>query len=470
MSGVFFLISYIIEENMEHIVGYKQVEGVQRPMFSDSPTYVREILENVEMSFRMVPCRAVPGLSKYTLTEHVKDIKDSSVRKLIQSGVFFTTEGVAGSAANTTGYALFMSYRGDMEASGRGGILLKEKDGQWEPLLVTLNTSDGEKEFLLDVKGTGTPDGKLYRTEDGREIGGIEGDGDKEFASLHAAENEHPFFDSGIVPFAISKGVDSRGFDQIVRAIPASLRPSFRRNKSLEKEIQIKDSEIFSKLGREMGRYLGFQPPRIAQGIHADNAYLVDTSAGQEIVATDFADIDVAYRLPYTLHALENTIKVLFESAKKSDVPESFVWEGLFTGIRELRPELNLSGEDLNKIDPACIVDYLLEKYLAKELIEARRKASMNIEMNYITNNIYSFDREMIRDFPETEVHKKILQYLIEERRILYAYLKNESHDGLATEAFTHVDTLVERLNDESKHQLFFYNYEEYFDLLPISY
>ncbi len=464
----------------EHLVGFHQVGGIQTPIHSTDRRYISATesgnRERHEREYRIVNCSFRPNFSILEKTPFFDAIDQPEIKALLQSGVFITTEKNVPSVGNGE-YALLMSYAPREKYSGRGGILLYKDEGEWKPVTVTVDTGSGLQQYILDVKGTGTPAGILQRNEekqtyDDSTIGGMmEGEAKYEYDVLRVIESQHPLFHTGIIPFAIYHGKDDRGYEQVIRAIPTTLRPSFRENTAFEQLRKLDHAQIAFKLGKELGRYLGFDPPRIPGNLQTENAYVVNEE--QEVVATDFADITVLHENINPMEAMEIVMDIIADSTYED--PRSLItaMAGVISGIRETRPEIQLFEEDISALGTSKeFTDYLFSRYLAQEVLKLRREYRLPMDFQFVLSHIHSLYRNFYQKNPKFGFYDIVERYVKAERRLFeYVGENGKNADTGISETLRHMDKLQRVMRKANARKITDNNYKQWeAGVLPLPY
>jgi hypothetical protein len=410
---------------------------------TQDPKIIKEKERNEQKrEYRIVPCGFLQDFTQKEKSVFAQGIiAPEAISTLLARGVFITTE--PGTAQQSTDSALLMHYHTSTphKKTGRGGILLRREKEKWAPIIVTLSTPNGPKEFVLDVKGTGTPDGRLEIDSDGKCIGGMDeveripGNSPKaeqEYIALSEAAKQHPRFRDGIVPLPISWGIDARGFGQVIRAIPTTLRPSFVENKTLEGLNELNHEQIAYGLAVELGRYLGFKTPLLCQNLTTENAYLVNNDQGsQEIIATDFMEIQPIHRSTSPVNDLYVSISILYNSTFENEKGLAVIVSGFISGLREVRPDVQINEADfLSARTPEEIAQIIFEQYLALEVYLERKKEKIKIDFDYLKKALSGMHRELLKRFEAFETLVQIESYLQQEEKLYTAldvYCKGES-------------------------------------------
>jgi hypothetical protein len=364
----------------------------------------------------IVPCSLRQGFTIDGASNHFNEIEQSEIRNALQTGYFISTEHTGGQSESNL--ALLMSFAPGHVYAGRGGILMHKDNGTWKPVTLTIQSRLGNRKYILDIKGTGTPEGILRRDKKVGFIGGID-TANMEFDTLTAAEQQHPLRHDGVVPVGVYFGHDYRGYGQVARAIPTTLRPSFKFNAGFEQLKTLSPEEIARGLGLELGRYLGFNPPRLGSNLQTENAYLVDTDKGQLVIATDFAEIVPLHEEIRPIFGLDIALEIICASIQ--DDPDVFqhVAISVIAGIKELRPDLPISDNDVLRMRTKDqLIDYLLKRYLAKEILDNRKKLNTVINSSFLCAKLDDVSAQFYKEHPAYTIPREIDKYLEEEERL----------------------------------------------------
>lgn len=395
--------------------------------------------QNREMT--IVPCTLQKGLTLEANTTYFDNIDQPQARTILQSGCFISTESTGDN--ENSNFALLMSYAPGQIYSGRGGVLMYRDDGEWKPVTMTIKSRFGNRKYFLDIKGVGTPEGILRRDEEARLIGGIE-TADLEYISLLETEKQHPLSQEGLVPFAIYYGHDSRGYGQIARAIPTTLRSSFKFNSGFDELRKLSPEKIAQGLGLELGRYLGFNPPRLASNLQTENAYLVNKGDEQFVIATDFSEIVALHEEIKPIFGLGIALEIICASVEDDSNAFGHMAEGIIKGIKELRPNLQISENDLSEIQTRDeLINYLLEKYLAKEILEQRKSNNTVIDSKYVYSKLDDIEADFYKKHPSFSVPREIDRYFQEEEQ-LFRVASNTSGNGKNEEILRSLEYIVQ--------------------------
>lgn len=284
-----------INKDARHLIGfYRDQAGKIKPVYSNAPELasVRNIEEgnlvfsgsgwNPRRVMRQVPLTAKRAVDvRIDGKSREFDLLPSFLKDAFQDGKVFVTA----KANESTEFSVLMAVAPNQDGSeGRTGILLH----QGEPVTVR----KGGKEFLVEIKGVGVPEGGFdynYKSTRGTIRGGIEASSafyefkmnklDQQ-TNPEAAENN-----TVLVVGSVSFEGESGRQASLIRLTPGSIRATFRDNPDLEKEIG-ESSDLARWFGLTWGSF-------IARGLiplsHMEN--LVAIEGGKRFVMTDYGDI-----------------------------------------------------------------------------------------------------------------------------------------------------------------------------------
>ncbi len=215
----------------------------------------------------------------------------AEVAELFSQGTLRTHPG------ESTEYSALMMVapnKGRKPDEGRTGILLKNA----VPVIVTVEG----KEYLVELKGIGRPDGKydanttLSRTVSGQSGEMVYGD----LAAMDAAKEFYCFeravqgnisaFIEGESPRAvgyISQRMGGYENSVLIRLTPSSVRSSFNHNPDMP-QLRDRNDTLATDIGREWAQLAKLKKVLLHENIHPENMVFTGTS----YVLTDFADVE----------------------------------------------------------------------------------------------------------------------------------------------------------------------------------
>ncbi|MBI4918587.1 hypothetical protein HY837_01550 [archaeon] len=247
------------------------------------------------------PDRVMRNVPLYLSEEEIKEILHSQDYSFLPENLVRTLEKglLRTSGVKQTDYSVLMSSTEEKYPEGRTGILLyKEK-----PVRVTING----KEFLVEIKGVGCPDGNNERTNamsrsdyfgQGRERYGSldQSEGMREFENLELQRKTSTFEAGEAIRVAacfvyknnVDYGVTSDRQDQayVIRLTPSNVRSSFRNNSVFPKLSKVRLEKLARSVGKHYAELAKLEEIILHSNIQPEN--LVWT--GKSYVLTDFAD------------------------------------------------------------------------------------------------------------------------------------------------------------------------------------
>lgn len=461
----------------EFLLGYHGTEvGLSR--IESSKTRYRTATSNRDperqlREVRIVPCAIRGDFILEGSSMFVDNLSDDKVRAILKKGAFVTTDLKSVGKQQPQDFALLMAYASGEVYSGRGGILLRKIEEQWKPVIVRVDTGSGFREYLVDIKGTGTPDGRLMIDKERGCIGGLINGAKQEFETLQVASQQHPLFKRGLVPIGLYYGKDSRGFGQVARAIPTTLRPSFRENDAFEKLRLLNPDQIAYGLGEELGRYLAFDPPYLASNLQTENAYLVNASSGQEVIATDFMEIIPLHQQIDPITGLEIALTIIRDSVYESPKALEHVARGLVRGLKEIKPDMDVEEEEAARLTSTdSLTEYLLSKHFAWSIINHRRLQGIAMDAQYLRSKFDKISANFYRQHPAHIMQRELINFLEQEERLFHHV--NKSIRGSDIRVRTALDYVVDAKgriqHAQDNYEITDKNIGQYEALLPIPY
>jgi len=241
--------------------------------------------------------RKVPLASSRDILKRVKSTKDfrflpKELKYILQKDLLRT----ASHGANNSIYSVLMpSTKSGLYPEGRTGVLLQNN----EPVIVTIDGRD----FLVEIKGVGSPDGNNRKKEpmiregfcgDSMErYGGLsESKAQREFDNLELMRDTQTFEDgdcpraAGLITFLndVEYGEQGQRQDQgyLIRLTPSNVRASFNTNPAFPKPDHMKLVESVARHYVEM-----MKKGLYHVCIHPENILFT----GSRYVLTDLADV-----------------------------------------------------------------------------------------------------------------------------------------------------------------------------------
>ncbi len=402
----------------QFIIGFmRDKEGLIRPVRSDS-NRVRSIreLDGIFAIFgrwitdrRMteIPLVEFSGNNlKLDLKSQDYDFLPDQLKDIFASGKILITGNNSDRGKSPYSVLMPVAYQSDGVHEGRTGVLLYNG----EPVIVKFSG----KEFLVELKGVGTPGGGYDYNDSNRFIRGgiIPGHTDLEFRNIEADRLENPRFVEGdsvragaTLSFDSPKGRQS----YLIRFTPGSVRASFRENAGLN--IPEGNSVLLAK---KMGEIWG---DFISRGLipltHFEN--LVALNGYQDYIMTDYSDIAPIGKYPYRDRDKESVTKASL--AALSEIPgykktQHFpaFREGLVSSLKKSKKFSDATIGKIAELETTNeIATVLWDDYLRLVYFRQRQKIGwIPDSLKYVDLDHVDFSDEF---FSETLIDKLKLAY-----------------------------------------------------------
>lgn len=390
---------------------------------------------------------------------------------LLEEGILRT------SGTKPTDYSVLMSvteHNNGEIPEGRTGVLL------YKGKPVTVNI-DG-KDFVVEIKGVGCPDGNNSRIvqmcrsdyfgQDSEEFGGFDDEeGKREFNNLEAQRNTKTFLDgdsvraAGVIYYITEKTnwlEETRKIRKkirqayLIRLTPSNIRSSFNQNPDFPK---IKDREMVltTSIGKQYAELAKLEDMLLHSTIHPEN--IVWT--GSRYVLTDFADCRRLDQIddPYDF------ISKVFNKIK--EVPGITVRgvDNFYSTIAN-----GLGVEWNSESGYAGFIEAIWSGFFAQKVYELRKGKTDNA-IRQITAAKSLIERYSEKDVPLNHLFIDGAKHFLEQEIDLLRHIDtSKAKESLivATERVAYLTTQLEKSDDINQH--FKNNPNTYYDLFILPY
>ncbi|MBT6518517.1 hypothetical protein HOK51_01640 [Candidatus Woesearchaeota archaeon] len=359
------------------------------------------------------PHRVMKVVPLEVSNERVKEIiSTDDYSKLPQNLKTILTQGILRtSKTQTTDYSILMSvtdYEDHNPLEGRTGVLLY----QGEPVSVEI----GGKEFVVEIKGVGCPDGDNTKTDDVIRSGyfgqsvkrfgcASESEGKRELENLELQrkENAKTFLEGDSVRAAgvfiyendVDYGYSSDRQDQayLIRLAPSNVRSSFNSNPAFPKP-ENREMLLAKTLGKHYAELAKLDGILLHSTIHPENILFT----GSKYVLTDFADCRRLDQIEKPLDFLKQVLEKISEVPNFSEQAQNRFYETIAT---ELNADWNIeSGYE-------GFIDSIWRCFFAEKVFEIRKNNHEQYKKldDFFTNDKLDID----------EIEKEILEKKVEK-------------------------------------------------------
>ena len=368
----------------QFIIGFmRDSDGLIQPVRSDSNQVhsIREIEKMFTGLVRWITDRRMTETPlvefsgnnlKLDLKSQDYDSLPAQLKDMFASGKILITGNNSDKGKSPYSVLMPVAYQNDGVHEGRTGVLLYNG----EPVIVKFSG----KEFLVELKGVGTPEGGYGYSNSRRFIRGgiVPGHTDLEFRNIEADRLGNPRFAKGdSVRVGATFSFDSPKGRQsyLIRFTPGSIRASFRENAGLG--IPEGNSVLLAK---KMGEIWGdFISRGLIPSTHFEN--LVALNGYQDYIMTDYADIAHIGRHPHRGHNKESTtrdaLRVIREMPgyKKTEHFPAFR-EGLVSSLKKSKKVPDATIREIAELESdEEIGDVLWNDYLRMVYFRYKQKS-----------------------------------------------------------------------------------------------
>ncbi len=216
---------------------------------------------------------------------------------------------ITSNRSENNGYSVLMAVTPSSKyesSKGRSGVLLKNGF----PIVIEING----KEFLVEIKGVGNPDGGFDITDQLLRGGAQREESEREWNSLEMKRKAGKKFETGDTVRALAD-IDFRnkGLEQgyLIRLSPGSIRATYNDNVAFPFK---KEKENVRKVVYSMGEQMGeFFSEEFVPASHPENLIVVND--GESFIFTDYSDILPIHIFPTKLESTTYDLKTVVSSA-----------------------------------------------------------------------------------------------------------------------------------------------------------
>jgi hypothetical protein len=284
-----------------------------------------------EVEAVIVPLDVIPAEDPWEYSHAVNHV-DPQLKSILESGSIFITNpdqlSHQNNSPNYGRYFVLMHVPVDQPTMCRGGLLLRQTEGDLEPVHATIDGMD----YAVEIKGCGSPVGGFpddhfrlqagsvsgfhIRVTGGQSLAGAE----KEFLQLlrhNQTQERHGYSPElrilGVQGFSLMRGDFELELGQVLRLTPSNIRLSFYGNPAID-TLQSMDEILGAEtMGRELALFTQHSHPCIHRNMSWNNLVYVGP---HNYVITDFEELDDAYLGHSNLELIECIYPFYFNSER----------------------------------------------------------------------------------------------------------------------------------------------------------
>jgi hypothetical protein len=390
---------------MQYLLGFHRKNKIITPIYSDSPYFFDTHLQQ-KYEAKIVPLKVWKNNFNWQTSDDSVSAPNY-IKQLFTNNFLFITSDKTESPFYALMYPL-----ANVPSMTRAGYLLEKKGDKYLPVIQSI---DGI-EYLVEMKGCGSPIGKFPNVHSRNQAGCIQkshlrltgafefDNGDKEYKNLE--ENRAYYRKTGKELHVRALGIIKfkyleKEFCVLLRLVPSTLRASYCQNIDIDKLQPKTNKSVLFCMGQEIDFQLKKQSPMLHANVNRNNMVYVDKT---EFALTDWSEAQPAYLGPNSLDYIQNVYPIEFLTGT---IPiKEYIY--FIKGVSEDKVKNKITKKELLKLNTV-----FLQENISLKVFKKRIESPFSIHS--VKENSQLIEKMMPKTYFETPLLKWIEKILIPE-------------------------------------------------------